>query len=116
CRVNAEHPETFMPSPGKITDYHSPGGLRVRVDSALYAGYAIPPYYDSLISKLVVMGNDRKECMMRLRRALEEYVIGGIHTTLPLHRDLVDHPQMKQGEYDIHWLEKYLKAKADKES
>lgn len=108
CRINAEHPKTFVPSPGKIMDYHTPGGLGVRVDSALFSGYAVPPYYDSLVSKLIVHGRDRRECMMRLRRALDEYVIGGIETTLPLHRRLVIHPDMIAGEFNIHWLERML--------
>ena len=90
CRINAENPETFAPSPGRVTDYHAPGGLGVRVDSALYQGYEVPPYYDSLIAKLIVHGKSRNECLMRLRRALEEYVIGGIETTIPLHQRLVD--------------------------
>ena len=89
CRINAESPDTFAPSPGRVTDYHAPGGLGVRVDSALYHGYDVPPYYDSLIAKLIVHGKSRNECLMRLRRALEEYVIGGIETTIPLHQRLV---------------------------
>ncbi|MCE2951350.1 MAG: acetyl-CoA carboxylase biotin carboxylase subunit [Alphaproteobacteria bacterium] len=108
CRINAEHPETFLPSPGKITTYHPPGGPNVRVDSALYTGYAIPPYYDSLISKLIVWGRDRHECLMRLRRALDEYVIAGVDCLIPLHRALSDHPDVIAGNYDIRWLEKYL--------
>ena len=107
CRINAEHPVTFAPSPGKITDYHQPGGLGVRVESALYSGYDVPPHYDSLISKLVVHGGNRNECLMRLRRALEEYVIGGIETTLDLHRRLVEDPEFVDGTYDIHWLENF---------
>jgi len=107
CRINAEHPVTFAPSPGKITDYHQPGGLGVRVESALYSGYEVPPYYDSLISKLVVHGSNRNECLMRLRRALEEYVIAGIDTTLDLHRLLVADPEFVEGTYDIHWLESF---------
>jgi acetyl-CoA carboxylase biotin carboxylase subunit len=107
CRINAEHPVTFAPSPGKITDYHQPGGLGVRVESALYSGYDVPPHYDSLISKLVVHGGNRNECLMRLRRALEEYVIGGIDTTLDLHRRLVEDPEFVDGTYDIHWLEDF---------
>ena len=107
CRINAEHPVTFTPSPGKITDYHQPGGLGVRVESALYSGYEVPPHYDSLISKLVVHGGNRNECLMRLRRALEEYVIGGIYTTLDLHRLLVADPEFVDGAYDIHWLEEF---------
>ena len=108
CRVNAEDPLTFQPSPGKVTDYHAPGGLGVRVDSALYTGYSIPPYYDSLVSKLVVHGRNRAECMMRLRRALEEYVIGGIKTTIPLHRKLLTEKSFIDGDYDIHWLERWM--------
>ena len=108
CRINAEHPETFLPSPGRITDYHAPGGLGVRVDSAIYSGYAVPPYYDSLIAKLVVHGSTRNECMMRLRRALEEYVVGGVETTIPLHQKLIAEPDFLNGDYDIHWLEKWI--------
>ena len=108
CRINAEHPRTFTPSPGKITYYHPPGGLGVRVDSGVYAGYSIPPYYDSLIGKLIVHGRNRVECMMRLRRCLDEFVIDGIETTIPLFRDLVDNQDIANGMYDIHWLEKYL--------
>src|SRR6516162_7182066 len=108
CRINAENPDTFAPSPGRVTDYHAPGGLGVRVDSALYQGYTVPPYYDSLISKLIVHGRSRTECLMRLRRALEEYVIGGIDTTIGLHQRLVDAPQFVDGDYDIGWLERLL--------
>ena len=108
CRINAEHPETFAPSPGRVTDYHAPGGLGVRIDSALYAGYVVPPYYDSLVSKLIVHGANRNECLLRLRRALDEYVIDGIETTLPLHRRLMLEQDFINGEYDIHWLEAYL--------
>jgi acetyl-CoA carboxylase, biotin carboxylase subunit len=108
CRINAENPDTFAPSPGRVTDYHAPGGLGVRVDSALYQGYAVPPYYDSLISKLMVHGKSRNECLMRLRRALEEYVIGGIETTIPLHQRLVGAAEFIDGDYDIHWLERFV--------
>lgn len=108
CRINAEHPETFIPSPGKVTGYHAPGGWCVRVDSHLYQGYTVPPHYDSLVAKLIVHGKTREECMQRLNRALFEYVIDGIETTLPLHRTLVLDPYMKRGDYDIHWLEKKL--------
>jgi acetyl-CoA carboxylase biotin carboxylase subunit len=108
CRVNAEHPETFAPSPGCITSYHVPGGLGVRVDSALYQGYRVPPHYDSLIAKLIVHGASRNECLMRLRRALEEYVIAGIETTIPLHQRLVCAPDFINGDYDIRWLERFL--------
>jgi acetyl-CoA carboxylase biotin carboxylase subunit len=113
CRINAEDPRTFMPSPGTISHYHTPGGLGVRVDSGVYAGYAIPPYYDSLIGKLIVHGRNRVECMMRLRRALGEFVIDGISSTLPLFQDLVENPDIANGDYDIHWLEKYLARQAE---
>lgn len=112
CRINAEDPRTFTPSPGTIKDFHTPGGLGVRVDSAAYSGYKIPPYYDSLIGKLVVHGRNRNECLMRLRRTLNEFVIDGIKTTIPLFQDLVNEPDFINGEYNIHWLENYLKAKA----
>ena len=108
CRINAENPDTFTPTPGRITDYHPPGGLDVRVDSALYAGYTVPPYYDSLIAKLIVHGRNRNECLMRLRRALEEFVIGGIDTTIPLHLRLVSDAEFVNGSYDIRWLERFL--------
>ena len=108
CRINAENSATFVPSPGKVTDYHPPGGLDVRVDSALYSGYTVPPYYDSLVAKLIVRGATRNECLMRLRRALEEFVIGGIETTIPLHQRLVTDPDFINGEYDIGWLEEFV--------
>ena len=108
CRINAENPETFAPSPGKIMDYHPPGGMSVRVDSGLYAGYQIPPYYDSLVSKLVVHGRNRNECLMRLRRSLGEYVIGGIDTTIPLHEKIIENSDFINGDYDIHWLERFV--------
>jgi acetyl-CoA carboxylase, biotin carboxylase subunit len=108
CRINAEDPKTFAPSPGKVTDYHAPGGLHVRVDSALYDGYRIPPYYDSLISKLIVYGATREDCLMRLRRSLEEYVIHGPKTTIPLHQALIEDPEFRTGEYSIKWLEAWL--------
>lgn len=111
CRVTAEHPETFLPAPGKITDYHAPGGLGVRVDSQLYSGYSIPPYYDSLVSKLIVHGQNRNECLMRLRRTLDEYVIGGVHTTIPLHQKIIAQKAFIDGQYDIHWLEKWMGLK-----
>ncbi|MFP4003531.1 MAG: acetyl-CoA carboxylase biotin carboxylase subunit [Alphaproteobacteria bacterium] len=113
CRVNAEDPQTFTPSPGKITQYHAPGGLGVRVDSAVYSGYSIPPYYDSLIGKLIVHGRNRNECLMRLRRALHEFAIAGVNTTLPLFNRLVSEQDVVNGDYNIHWLENYLKASAD---
>ena len=112
CRINAEHPETFVPSPGRITDFHAPGGLGVRVDSALYSGYSVPPYYDSLVAKLIVHGKSRNECLMRLRRALEEFVIGGIETTIPLHQRLMSDSDVINGDYHIHWLEHWLADKS----
>jgi acetyl-CoA carboxylase biotin carboxylase subunit len=108
CRINAENPKTFAPSPGMIDALHQPGGLGVRVDSAIYAGYRIPPYYDSLIGKLIVAGKTRNECLMRLRRALGEYVIEGIDTTIPLFQRLLAEPDIIDGHYDIHWLEHFL--------
>ncbi len=111
CRINAEHPSTFVPSPGEITYYHPPGGLGVRVDSGVYQGYKIPPHYDSLIGKLIVHARTREECLRRLSRALDEFVIEGVETTIPLFRDLVTNADMQTGDYDIHWLEKYLAAK-----
>jgi acetyl-CoA carboxylase biotin carboxylase subunit len=113
-RINAENPETFLPSPGRITDYHAPGGPGVRVDSALYSGYRVPPHYDSLVSKLIVYGATRNECLMRLRRALEEYVIGGIETSIPLHRRIIAAPEFLNGAYDIHWLERFMAGDAPK--
>ncbi|NBJ13908.1 acetyl-CoA carboxylase biotin carboxylase subunit [Microvirga arsenatis] len=110
CRVNAEHPSTFRPSPGTISYFHPPGGLGVRVDSAAYQGYRIPPHYDSLVGKLIVHGRTRNECLMRLRRALDEFVVDGIDTTLPLFRTLVRNPDIQNGQYDIHWLENFLKT------
>jgi acetyl-CoA carboxylase, biotin carboxylase subunit len=108
CRINAENPRTFAPSPGTITGYHAPGGRRVRVDSAMYAGSKIPPYYDSLISKLIVQGSTRNECIMRMRRALHEYVIDGIQTTIPLHQAVLDQQAIIDGNYDIRWLETFV--------
>jgi acetyl-CoA carboxylase biotin carboxylase subunit len=110
CRVNAEHPSTFRPSPGTISYFHPPGGLGVRVDSAAYQGYRIPPHYDSLVGKLIVHGRTRTECLMRLRRALDEFVVDGIDTTLPLFRTLVRNPDIQNGLYDIHWLETFLRT------
>ncbi|KEC56875.1 acetyl-CoA carboxylase biotin carboxylase subunit [Bartonella rochalimae] len=112
CRINAEDPISFTPSPGLITHFHTPGGLGVRVDSGAYSGYRIPSYYDSLIGKLIVHGRTRLECMMRLRRALSEFVVDGIKTTLPLFCDLIDNKDIANGDYDIHWLEKYLSDKS----
>ena len=110
CRINAENPRSFAPSPGLVTDFHAPGGLGVRLDSALYAGYAIPPYYDSLAGKLIVHGRDRPECLARLRRCLGEMVVGGIETTIPLFQDLLAQPDILAGDYNIHWLENWIKA------
>lgn len=109
CRINAEHPRTFMPSPGKIKEFHAPGGLGVRLDSAVYAGYSIPPYYDSLIGKLIVHADTREEALLRLRRSLDEMIITGIETTLPLFQDLLDEEAVISGDYHIHWLEDWLK-------
>ena len=108
-RINAENAETFAPSPGMVTDFHAPGGLGVRLDSAIYAGYSIPPYYDSLIGKLIVHGRDRAECIARLRRSLNEMVIGGIDTTIPLFQKLLNEPDILSGDYDIHWLENWAR-------
>jgi len=107
-RVNAENPKTFAPSPGKITEYHAPGGLGVRMDSAIYKGYSIPPHYDSMVGKLIVHGRNREECLRRLKRAIEETVIEGIQTTLPLHQWILSEPEFVSGDYTIHWLEKKL--------
>ncbi len=108
CRVNAEDSENFFPSPGKIIRYHAPGGLGIRVDSHLYAGYTVPPHYDSMVAKLIVYADNRQQCLMRLKRALKEYVIDGIKTTIPLHQKLVNNKDIQDGEYTIHWLEKNL--------
>ncbi len=110
CRITAEDPETLVPSPGRVSDYHPPGGLGVRVDSALYAGYSVPPHYDSLVAKLIVHAPNRNECLMRLRSSLEEFVIDGITTTLPLHRRIMMEQDFANGAYDIHWLEKLLRG------
>ncbi len=111
CRINAENPESFTPNPGRVADYHPPGGLGVRVDSGLYSGYVIPPYYDSMVAKLIVSGTTRNECLMRLRRSLEEFVIGGIDTTIPLHQRIIHEQSFIDGSYDIHWLEKLVGLK-----
>lgn len=108
CRINAENPVSFRPSPGKIVHYHPPGGLGVRVDSAVYHGYTIPPFYDSMVGKLIVHGKTRSECLMRLKRALDEIVVDGIETTLPLFRALVREKDVIDGAYHIHWLEEFL--------
>jgi len=108
CRINAENPFTFVPSPGAITAFHAPGGLGVRFDSAMYDGYRLPPYYDSLAGKLIVHGRNRNECLMRLKRALDELVVGGIETTVPLFQELIKDPDIINGDYNIHWLEHFL--------
>ncbi|MGE0724125.1 MAG: acetyl-CoA carboxylase biotin carboxylase subunit [Alphaproteobacteria bacterium] len=113
CRINAEHPETFIPSPGRVVEYHAPGGPGVRVDSHLYSGYVVPPDYDSLVAKLIVFGQTRNECLMRLRRALGEYVIGGIETNLALHRRLLGSADFLNGQYDVHWLERSVAAQRE---
>jgi acetyl-CoA carboxylase biotin carboxylase subunit len=108
CRINAEDPETFAPSPGTVKGFHAPGGMHVRVDSGLYVGYKVPPYYDSMIAKLIVYGSSRERCIMRLRRALEEMVIDGVKTTIPLHQKLINEPDFLAGNYTIKWLEEWL--------
>ncbi len=108
CRINAEHATTFRPSPGRIAYFHTPGGVGVRVDSAAYQGYTIPPNYDSLVGKLIVHGRNRNEALMRLRRAIDEFVVDGVDTTLPLFRMLLAEPDIQNGQYDIHWLERFL--------
>jgi acetyl-CoA carboxylase biotin carboxylase subunit len=112
CRINAEDPETFVPSPGLVRNYVAPGGMHVRVDSGLYAGYKVPAYYDSMIAKLIVFGTTRERCMMRLRRALEEFVVEGMKTTIPLHQRLIRDPEFQSGIYTIKWLEEWLARKA----
>ncbi|HEX8308853.1 MAG TPA: acetyl-CoA carboxylase biotin carboxylase subunit [Allosphingosinicella sp.] len=114
CRINAEDPETFAPSPGTIKGFHAPGGMHVRVDSGLYVGYKVPPYYDSMIAKLIVYGSSRERCIMRLRRALEEIVIDGVKTTIPLHQKLINEPDFLAGDYTIKWLEEWLAREAAK--
>ncbi|MDB5696123.1 MAG: acetyl-CoA carboxylase [Sphingomonas bacterium] len=112
CRINAEDPRTFAPSPGLVKQFHAPGGMHVRVDSGLYAGYKVPPHYDSMIAKLIVYGTTRDRCIARLRRALEEFVIEGPTTTIPLHRDLIEDPEFRAGTYTIKWLEEWLAKQA----
>jgi len=113
CRINAEHPKTFAPSPGLVKGFHAPGGMNVRVDSGLYAGYRVPPYYDSMIAKLIVYGTSRQGALRRLRRALEEFVVDGIATTIPLHQALLDDPEFQAGQYTIKWLEEWLGREKD---
>jgi acetyl-CoA carboxylase, biotin carboxylase subunit len=116
CRINAEDPQTFAPSPGTVKNYVAPGGMHVRVDSGLYAGYRVPPYYDSMIAKLIVYGRDREETIRRLRRALEEFVVEGMKTTVPLHQQIVRDPEFLAGEYTIKWLERWLDEQREKAS
>jgi acetyl-CoA carboxylase biotin carboxylase subunit len=108
CRITAEDPKTFIPTPGRVTVFHPPGGLGVRVDSALYAGYFVPPYYDSMVAKLIVHAPTRTDAINRLRRALDEFAVVGIQTTIPLHRRIVDDPVFQSGDYTIHWLERFV--------
>ncbi len=108
CRITAEDPETFAPSPGRVDVFHQPGGLGIRVDSALYAGYRVPPHYDSLIAKLISYGKTREEAIARMRRALREFVITGIKTTIPLHERILADPDFVAGDYTIHWLERFV--------
>jgi acetyl-CoA carboxylase biotin carboxylase subunit len=112
CRITAEDPESFAPNPGRVTTFHAPGGLGVRVDSALYSGYAVPPNYDSLIAKLITHGTTRREAIARMRRALEELVVDGIRTTAPLHKRIMDDPEFQAGDYTIHWLERFVARSA----
>ena len=111
CRINAEDPFTFAPSPGLVNYYHAAGGMHVRVDSGLYAGYRVPPYYDSMIAKLIVYGRTREGCIMRLRRALEEMVVEGVKTNIPLHQELLRQTDVLNGDYSIKWLEKWLEER-----
>ncbi len=113
CRINAENAKTFAPSPGMVTDFHAPGGLGVRLDSALYDGYTIPPYYDSLIGKLIVHGRDRDECVARMMRCLNEIVVAGVETNIALFQELLVQPDIVAGDYNIHWLERWMKAQAE---
>jgi acetyl-CoA carboxylase, biotin carboxylase subunit len=108
CRITAEDPATFVPTPGRVTAFHAPGGLGVRVDSALYAGYFVPPYYDSLVAKLIVHAPTRSDAINRLRRALDEFAVVGIQTTIPLHQRIVDDAAFQRGDYTVHWLERFV--------
>ena len=112
CRINAEDPRTFAPAPGSVSTFHVPGGPGVRIDSALYAGYRIPSNYDSMVAKLIVHAADREACLMRLKRALDEMVVGGVTTTIPLHQALLEAPEFRAGEYSIKWLERWLAGSA----
>jgi len=108
CRINAEHPKTFIPSPATISQFHSPGGLGIRIESCIYSGYKVPPDYDSLIAKLIVHGNNREQCILRLKQALKEMVIEPISTTIDLHKQILETRVMQEGSYDIRWLETEL--------
>jgi acetyl-CoA carboxylase, biotin carboxylase subunit len=112
CRINAENPKTFRPSPGEIAYFHAPGGPGVRFDSAIYTGYRIPPYYDSMVGKLIVFGDDREHCIRRLKRCLSEMALNGVETTIPLFRELIEQPEFLSGDYHIHWLEQWLAREA----
>jgi acetyl-CoA carboxylase biotin carboxylase subunit len=116
CRINAEDPETFAPSPGLVKNYVAPGGMHVRVDSGLYTGYKVPPYYDSMIGKLIVYGSNRDTCIQRLKRALEEFVVEGMKTTIPLHQKLVRDEEFLAGDYTIKWLEQWLAKEHERAS
>lgn len=116
CRINAEDPYTFVPFPGTIKQWHAPGGLWTRVDSGMYTGYTVPPYYDSMIAKLIVFGKTRNGCLMRLHRAIDEFVIEGVKTTLPLHEEVISTPDFVDGNYNIHWLEHFLEKHSKKDS
>jgi acetyl-CoA carboxylase biotin carboxylase subunit len=115
CRINAEHPETFVPSPGKINRYHAPGGFGVRVDSAIYDGDSVPPHYDSLVAKVIVHARTREEGLMRVERALGETIIDGIHTNIQLHERILQEPEFRAGQFNIHWLEKMLARKQEEQ-
>ena len=108
CRINAEHPKTFMPSPGNVQQYHQPGGLGVRVDSAVYQGYSIPSHYDSMIAKLITYGNSRNDCIQKMKRALEEYVIIGIDTNIQLHQNIIQSDEFVSGDYDINFMSRFI--------
>ncbi len=112
CRINAEDPTTFLPNPGQVVTFHAPGGPGVRVDSALYAGYKVPPFYDSMIAKLIVHAPSREEAINRMRRAIAEFVVVGVKTTLPLHQSILDNAQFQSGEYTIHWLENFVASRS----
>src|SRR5437764_12887675 len=113
CRINAEHPEKFTPSAGKITTFHTPGGTGVRVDTAAYAEGVIPPYYDSLIAKLITHGKDREEAVSRMSRALEMFIVEGIYTTIPLHRRIMHDPEFRAGQIDTKFMERFLAQHAE---